>query len=656
MKVSLLFSILILFLSMNTLHAQTINIHSVGTLRSTQWDKGYTLDGDHMAGARAKLINPVNFSDSGIYKKNISIHNAYYTSGSLEAVTGTDEIDIFFFGSFGGAPYEFAAFTEAEIDSLYAWSLRGGKLIIAEQGSSSVYPMQHLGQKWDYWIPFVSISKILPVAQAKNNRIFNGPFGVVESANLGGAAQGYLSDLNKNISVLATNSTGQPTLIIDCMTRDLICCDVDAFTDLGGLSDSPDIVNEQDRFWANTIAFMDSLSDAPPPALIQLAGTTLNTGDYYGYSWMHNGNILENTDTSAIDPPGEGYYLVIVEDDLGCMDTSDVFVYGTPLIPAVKCPENITVSTDKGQDYASVTLQLPVAFDTDGIASYVNDAPATFPVGITTVIWTVTDSLGYSAGCTQSISVYDSEKPTIKCPDNYTTGTDPGRDYASWDSLGEPVTNDNVYALPVNNNAPEIFPLGNTFVLWTVYDSSGNYAGCYQQVNVMDLEDPEIHCPAAIITGTDQDRQYALIELESPAVSDNVGIVSIVNNAPNVFQVGTTIVVWSAMDDAGNISSCEQPVTVEEPERNDELFIPNIITPNGDWVNEYFIIVNLPEFSQLIIFDRAERICFQTDNYMNNWKGLDMDGIPLENGTYWYIINISDGRKYSGYVVVNRGN
>ncbi|HYW94669.1 MAG TPA: hypothetical protein VE870_03715, partial [Bacteroidales bacterium] len=259
MKISIIFSILILVFSMNTSHAQIINIHSVGTLRSTYPDKGYTLDGDHMAGARAKLINPVNFSDTGIYKKNISIHNAYYTSGSLEAVTGTADIVIFFFGSFGGTSYDFTAFTEAEIDSLYTWSLRGGKLIIAEQGSSSVYPFQHLGKKWGYEIPFVFISKILPVEQAKNNRIFNGPFGVVESANTGGASQGYLSDLNKNVSVLATNSTGQPTLIIDCVTRDLICCDADVFTDLGGLSDSPEILNEQDRFWANTIAFMDSL-------------------------------------------------------------------------------------------------------------------------------------------------------------------------------------------------------------------------------------------------------------------------------------------------------------------------------------------------------------------------------------------------------------
>jgi len=288
MKIITVLSFMILMVSGFSTYAQTISIHSVGTLRQTSFDNGYTLDGDHMAGSRAKLYNPENFSDTAQYKKNITIYSAYYTAGSLEQITQINGIDIFFFGSFYGET-GFILFTQAEIDSLYAWSLRGGKLIIAEQRGQSGYPMENLGQKWGYAITWQSTSNILPVEKAKDNRIFNGPFGVVEHASMGGSAQGYLSGTSTNTSVLATNSSGKSTLIIDCITRDLIIADVDAYTDLGGLTNGDEILNEQDRFWANTIAFMDSLEDAPPlfnttgPACILIIFTAISgfsTGIY----------------------------------------------------------------------------------------------------------------------------------------------------------------------------------------------------------------------------------------------------------------------------------------------------------------------------------------------------------------------------------------
>ena len=45
-----------------------------------------------------------------------------------------------------------------------------------------------------------------------------------------------------------------------------------------------------------------------------------------------------------------------------------------------------------------------------------NDAPATFPVGDSTVTWTVTDIHGNSNSCTQHVVVTDNEQPSITCP------------------------------------------------------------------------------------------------------------------------------------------------------------------------------------------------------------------------------------------------
>jgi hypothetical protein len=55
-----------------------------------------------------------------------------------------------------------------------------------------------------------------------------------------------------------------------------------------------------------------------------------------------------------------------------------------------------------------------------------NDAPINFPIGTTTVNWTVTDIGGNTATCTQTVTVTDAENPVINCPANITQNTDAG--------------------------------------------------------------------------------------------------------------------------------------------------------------------------------------------------------------------------------------
>ncbi|MFY9300389.1 MAG: HYR domain-containing protein, partial [Candidatus Nitrosotenuis sp.] len=52
------------------------------------------------------------------------------------------------------------------------------------------------------------------------------------------------------------------------------------------------------------------------------------------------------------------------------------------------------------------------------------------------------------------------------------------------------------------------------------------------------------------------------ITLETPAVSDNVGVESISNDAPATFPVGQTVVTWTAKDPAGNLESVSQKITI----------------------------------------------------------------------------------------------
>lgn len=73
---------------------------------------------------------------------------------------------------------------------------------------------------------------------------------------------------------------------------------------------------------------------------------------------------------------------------------------------------------------------------------------------------------------------------------------------------------------------------------------------------------------------------------------------------------------------------------VEDLSMQPELNIPNVITPNGDNINDYFVIEGIPWISQtkLIIYNRNGRIVYEKRDYDNSWCAENMHG-----GTYYYI-------------------
>ena len=88
--------------------------------------------------------------------------------------------------------------------------------------------------------------------------------------------------------------------------------------------------------------------------------------------------------------------------------------------PTITCAADQTQTADAGVCEAAVSVvESPATGDNCGVASVVNDyngtsdASDTYPVGETTIIWTVTDIYGNTATCEQKITVTDDENPTI---------------------------------------------------------------------------------------------------------------------------------------------------------------------------------------------------------------------------------------------------
>ena len=303
--------------------AQVIEIHSVTTNRQASGDVGYTLDGIRMVNhATPKIQNPDLFGD-GIYPKYTNLTHGYGVTGDLEAIATIENIDIFYFGTFNKLEPTLNQFTTGEIDSLYAWSKKGGKMLIG--GSASYldfnYDPSTLNARWGFGIEAAPpTQQIIPTAEGLNSVIFEGPFGSVPSANEGGLAQGYFSSIPDGAVVLGVDTAGHPTLILDCNTLDLIISDNDAFTDLGGISQGYELQNDNDIFWVNTIAYMDQLQG--PPNVTQ-NGDVLSAGSYLGYQWMLNGQPIGGATDSTYTATEEGNYSVAVSMSCGCVVTSE---------------------------------------------------------------------------------------------------------------------------------------------------------------------------------------------------------------------------------------------------------------------------------------------------------------------------------------------
>jgi gliding motility-associated-like protein len=76
------------------------------------------------------------------------------------------------------------------------------------------------------------------------------------------------------------------------------------------------------------------------------------------------------------------------------------------------------------------------------------------------------------------------------------------------------------------------------------------------------------------------------------------------------------------------------------------LDIPNVFTPNGDNINDYFkISYNFaPENYKITILNRWGNKLFETDNINNSWNGK-YNGNQCSSGVYYYLIQFKNRDK-----------
>lgn len=97
-------------------------------------------------------------------------------------------------------------------------------------------------------------------------------------------------------------------------------------------------------------------------------------------------------------------------------------------------------------------------------------------------------------------------------------------------------------------------------------------------------------------------------------------------------------------------TQCETQMAVLQVTSRNCMFIPNIITPNGDGANDLFVIKGLPPGAwALEVYNRWGRLEYQTDSYHADWGSLAAPGL------YYYVLRqTATTRSYKGWVEVVR--
>jgi hypothetical protein len=189
-----------------------------------------------------------------------------------------------------------------------------------------------------------------------------------------------------------------------------------------------------------------------------------------------------------------------------------------------------------------------------------------------TITITADDGHGNTTVHTVVLTARDETPPAITAPASINVNTDNGQCSATNVSLGAAAFSDNCAGTTLSNDAPPVYPKGNTTVTWTATDAAGNKTTATQTVTITDREKPVLTCPVVPVQCYVSSGSYNVPALTA---TDNCGSTSITyavtgstgrngsgSNASGNFNEGTSTITWTVIDGSGNISSCSTIVVI----------------------------------------------------------------------------------------------
>lgn len=236
------------------------------------------------------------------------------------------------------------------------------------------------------------------------------------------------------------------------------------------------------------------------------------------------------------------------------------------------CPANPTVGTDSNQCGAVVNYPAPTPSGDCGPVICTPPSGSFYPLGSTPVTCfedfpDVGEGTPGGASCSFSVTVFDTQPPSVTAPANQNVGTDAGVCSAVV-NYPAPTISDNCPGVTASCAPPSgsTFPLGSTPAICTALDAAGNTATAGFSVTVFDDEPPALTCPADVFATAPPGSLSWPVSFATPTPTDNCpgATAGCVPPSGSAFPVGTTTAVCTAVDGAGLQAACDFDVTVEE--------------------------------------------------------------------------------------------
>ena len=99
-------------------------------------------------------------------------------------------------------------------------------------------------------------------------------------------------------------------------------------------------------------------------------------------------------------------------------------------------------------------------------------------------------------------------------------------------------------------------------------------------------------------------------------------------------------------------NGCQATQQIKVSERCADVYIPNTFTPNGDGINDTWVIEGLDETATVKLFTRWGAEVYQSIGYSTPWNG-EYGGKKLASGVYYYIVTAKNGtQKFSGALTI----
>uniref|UniRef100_UPI003216F304 HYR domain-containing protein n=1 Tax=uncultured Draconibacterium sp. TaxID=1573823 RepID=UPI003216F304 len=307
---------------------------------------------------------------------------------------------------------------------------------------------------------------------------------------------------------------------------------------------------------------------------------------------------------------------------------------------------------------------------TNNYTSGTTSADTIYPVGITEVVWTISDNSGNDTTCTVYVEVIGTNDPVITCPSNVVATMDADECFAvppaipelgysapCWDIdsllLTFEIVNGTWDTTGVGSVFGIEFPVGVNTVTYTVTDPDSNFVDCSFTVTMLPDEIPStiFNCPENPANVTvDSFSCDAYVSIAPPTLNKHCETASYTithdspygadsSDASGYYEIGVHTVTWTIADNLGNETTCSQ--TFEVYDLEPRLICPSSIEVWADFDHNYAsgVMVGLPDFWDNC--DSTLTYTITTPDSITTLYKSGQDSINLLEGTHTYDLGVT---------------